>query len=196
MFRKKCFIIESKAVQTRGNMEMKRSETIGYKMRLIHNQVHKMMEAKRKENEGDLTPMQCWTIEFLKEHEGQEMYQRDIETAFSVSRATASNMLSVMERKGLIERHSVEHDARLKKLVLTEKSKEMIERAERDVSGMEEMLTRGMSDAEILCLKKSLNRILSNLGVDQETTTRCCGSCGRANQKKITGKRQKNVQNE
>ena len=34
---------------------IKRSETIGYKIRLLHNQIHKNMEAKRMENEDNLT---------------------------------------------------------------------------------------------------------------------------------------------
>ena len=32
---------------------IKRSETIGYKIRLLHNQIHKNMEAKRMENEDN-----------------------------------------------------------------------------------------------------------------------------------------------
>ena len=41
-----------------------RSETIGYKIRLLHNQIHKNMEAKRMENEDNLTGMQRWTLGF------------------------------------------------------------------------------------------------------------------------------------
>ena len=92
---------------------IKRSETIGYKVRLLHNQIHKNMEAKRMENEDNLTGMQRWTLGFLKDHSDCEVYQKDIEEAFSISRATASNMLGVMERKGLIKRVAVSHDARL-----------------------------------------------------------------------------------
>lgn len=157
---------------------MKRSETIGYKIRLIHNQVHKTMEFKRKENEDDLTSMQRWTLGFLHEHEGQDIYQRDIEAAFSVSRATASNMLSVMERKGLIERHSVEHDARLKRLELTERGKMLFTRADQDVKEMEDTLLADMSEEDVETLKKLLDQMLSNLGVETDIDTRCCGSEG------------------
>ena len=76
------------------------TDTIGYKIRLLHNQIHKRMEAKRQENEKEpLTGMQRWTLGFLRDHDGKDIYQKDIETEFSVSRATASNMLAVMERK-------------------------------------------------------------------------------------------------
>lgn len=157
---------------------MKRSDTIGYKIRLIHNQIHKRMEALRCENESGLalTGMQRWTIDFLKEHEGQTIYQRDIETEFKVSRATASNMLSVMERKGLIERRPVEHDARLKQLVLTERGRALMEQAERDMQQMEAALLAGLSEEEIRTLKETLDMLLKNLGVVPEEDTRCSGS--------------------
>ena len=88
------------------------TDTIGYKIRLLHNQIHKRMEAKRQENEKEpLTGMQRWTLGFLRDHDGKDIYQKDIETEFSVSRATASNMLAVMERKGLVRREAVEHGA-------------------------------------------------------------------------------------
>ena len=150
--------------------EMRRSNTVGYKIRLIHNQVHKYMEAKRSENENDLalTGMQRWTIGFLKEHEGQTIYQRDIEAEFKVSRATASNMLAVMERKGLLERRPVAHDARLKQLVLTERGNAIMERANSDIKEMETLLLRGFSEEEARELNGALNKILLNLGVDIE----------------------------
>ena len=76
-------------------------------MRLIHNRIHKQMESKRIENEGDITGMQRWTLGYLNDHADTEIYQKDIEQEFKVSRATASNMLQLMERKGLIVRESV-----------------------------------------------------------------------------------------
>lgn len=155
---------------------MKRSDTVGYKIRLIHNQVHKTMEFKRKENEDDLTSMQRWMLGYLHEHEGQDTYQRDIEAAFSVSRATASNMLSVMERKGLIERHSVAHDARLKRLKLTNRARQLFSKADLDMKEMENTLLRGMSRDDILALNRYLDQILSNLGVETDIDTRCCDS--------------------
>ncbi|HAT89620.1 MAG TPA: MerR family transcriptional regulator [Roseburia sp.] len=143
------------------------TDTIGYKIRLLHNQIHKRMEAKRQENEKEpLTGMQRWTLGFLKDHDGEDIYQKDIETEFSVSRATASNMLAVMERKGLLQREAVAHDARLKKLVLTEKARALVDRSEQDMRDMEALLSKGLSETEIKNLKKYLDQMLLNLDVD------------------------------
>lgn len=142
-----------------------KKNVIGYKIRLIHNQIHKIMEARRRENEGEgLTEMQRFTLCFLAEHEGNDVYQRDIETEFAVSRATASNMLQLMERKGLIARAAVEHDARLKKIVLTKAAWQLLERGRRDICAMEEQLVRGMTEAEIAQLLDYLERMLDNIG--------------------------------
>lgn len=142
---------------------MEQNDSIGYRIRLIHNQVRRRMEAKKQENEGNLTGMQHWTLHYLKEHEAEEIYQRDLEEVFSVSRATASNMLQVMEREGLIVRVPVEHDARLKKLVLTERAQHMVERARQDVADLEREMTRGMDEKEVQALTASLDKILLNL---------------------------------
>ena len=112
---------------------MRHEDSVGYKMRLIHNRIHKQMEAKRIENEGDVTGMQRWTLGYLNDHADTEIYQKDIEQEFKVSRATASNMLQLMERKGLIVRESVSCDARLKKISLTEKAKNMVAKSDADI---------------------------------------------------------------
>ena len=141
-----------------------REENVGFKLRMIHNQIHRQMEHKRCENEGDLTAMQRFVIGFLRDHEGKEIYQKDIETAFSISRATASNMLQVMERKGLLVRIQQEHDARLKKIILTDQARQMVERAKHDVEEMEASLLKGMSEEDIRLLHRFLDRMIQNIG--------------------------------
>ncbi len=149
-------------------------EKIGYKIRLIHNQIHKRMEEKKRQNEGDLTGMQHWMLMFLNWHRGEDIYQKDVEAEFQVSRATASNMLQVMERKELIERVPVEHDARLKKLVMTEKAERMLKQAHRDMEETEAMIIEGFTEEEIAKLQEYLERIIQNIGAKEgEPTTRC-----------------------
>ena len=127
---------------------MRHEDSVGYKMRLIHNRIHKQMEAKRIENEGDITGMQRWTLGYLNDHADTEIYQKDIEQEFKVSRATASNMLQLMERKGLIVRES---DA--------------------DIREMEQLITKGFHKEETEQLKHYLDRIMENIGVAED----CCG---------------------
>ena len=153
---------------------------VGYKLRLLHNQIHKRMEYQKSQNEfdsGDLTRMQRFTMGYLHKNSDKEIYQRDIEAEFAISRATASNMLSVMERKGLIKREPVEHDARLKKLVLTEQAKQMHRQVEQDIKETERLLTQGLSEGDKQQLHQYLDIMIQNLVGDMgECTTTCCGN--------------------
>ena len=115
--------------------------------------------------------MQRWTLGFLNDRADTEIYQKDIEQEFKVSRATASNMLQLMERKGLIVRESVSRDARLKKISLTEKAKNMVAKSDADIREMEQLITKGFHKEETEQLKHYLDRIMENIGVTED----CCG---------------------
>ena len=83
-------------------------------------------------------------------------------------------MLGVMERKGLIKRVAVSHDARLKRLVLTDKAAALLDGAERDIREMEARLTAGLSAEDVEHLKRCLDQMLQNLDVTIAEDTRCC----------------------
>ncbi len=65
-----------------------------------------------------------WVIAYLADHEGEEIFQRDIEAQMGVRRSTVTGILQLMEKNGLIVREPVARDARLKKLSLTPKARE------------------------------------------------------------------------
>lgn len=149
-------------------MSMGKEDSIGYRMRLIHNCIHKHMEAKRRANEDDVTGMQRWILIYLKKQGEKEIYQKDIEQEFRVSRATASNMLQLMERKGLITRETASCDARQKKLMLTPEARKLLDRAEQDIYEMEARIQDGFSEEEKKKLREYLDRIMKNIGVTEE----------------------------
>jgi DNA-binding MarR family transcriptional regulator len=94
---------------------------------------------------------------------GIEVYQKDIENEFGITRSTASTVISLMEKKGLIIRESVLEDARLKKLVLTEKGMELNNKVIRSLEEYDDKLLSGFSDEEINQLLIFLERIKNNL---------------------------------
>ena len=94
---------------------------IGFENKRLENEIHSRMTAYRAAMGGEeLTMMQSWIIRFLYEHSEEDIYQRDIEAEFSIARSTATGILKLMEKRGYIRRVSVERDARLKQLELTE----------------------------------------------------------------------------
>lgn len=52
--------------------------------------------------------MNGWVIVYLAHNSDRDVFQRDLEERFNVRRSTVSNILSLMEKKGLIKRESVD----------------------------------------------------------------------------------------
>ena len=68
-----------------------------------------------------------------------------------------------MEQKGLLERQSVPHDARLKKLVLTERSRRVLQEMCQTGMTIDARLLRGFSPEEVQTLYGFLDRMFQNL---------------------------------
>ena len=75
--------------------------------------------------ESGLTSIQTRILGHLRhaEEEGRCVFQREIEDIFRIKRSSVTSVLQTLEKKGLIIRESIPEDARVKKLVLTEKAK-------------------------------------------------------------------------
>ncbi|NLT96564.1 MAG: hypothetical protein GXW96_00140 [Christensenellaceae bacterium] len=68
-----------------------------------------------------------------------------------------------MEQKGLITRQSVKKDARLKKIVLTDKAWEIYSLMRHDKEKMEQQLVRGFTEEEIKTLYGYIQRMKDNI---------------------------------
>jgi len=102
-------------------------------------------------------------IRFLKANENRDIYQKDVEKEFGITRSTASRVLVLMEEKGLVKRLSVEHDARLKKLILTEKSMKMGEAMRQIGEKTDAKLLEGFSEEEKEQLYAFIDRMVENV---------------------------------
>lgn len=118
---------------------------------------------------ANLTGMQLFILEYLYQHQQQDVFQRDLEAEFHVRRSTVTGILKGMEKKGLIQRLSVEEDARLKRIVLTSQAKSLHREVEMAVARMEEIALRGLSEAEIEVFLEILEKMKANLQEDMLT---------------------------
>ena len=141
---------------------------IGYEIRTIHNLIGIHVRYHMDQIMPDLTPMQRWIICFLHGNQEKDIYQKDIEEEFDISRATATNLLQLMEKKKLIVRQPVAHDRRIKKILLTQKAVDCQEKARQDMQQTEEILTQGMSEEEVAQLKRLLVQMHKNIALKNE----------------------------
>ena len=109
------------------------------------------------------TPMHGWIIEYLYRHRDEPVFQRDIEREFSITRSTVTNILQLMERKGYIARRSVEQDARLKQLVLTEKGRQFHENTMLALHQTDEYVASLLTEEENTELLRLLNKLYLGL---------------------------------
>ena len=113
--------------------------------------------------EQEITDMQGRVIGFLYHNQHHPIYQKDVEAAFSITRGTASKMLTLMEKNGLITRTTVEYDARLKELQLTEKALDFAARVGHGLNEFEKSVTCGMTEREQATLLALLQKLERNI---------------------------------
>ena len=116
------------------------------------------------ESEKDLTVVQRHVLRFiLLESLHRDLYQKDVEEAFQIRRSTATGILQLMERNGYIRRESVARDARLKKIVPTQKAETLRATLLETMRQMEFKLCLGISEKDLHCCTEVLQQMLQNL---------------------------------
>lgn len=109
-----------------------------------------------------------WIISYIAENYNRDVFQRDLEKEFDITRSTASKNVDLLVENGFIEREPVDYDARLKKLVLTEKAKDVFKIMRNDRADLETQMLKGFSDEEKKQLRVFLKRLSANLEIGEE----------------------------
>jgi len=95
---------------------------IGFKIHKLDMEMKKLMDAgMQAAGYDDVTLTHGWILKYLYDNRNREIYQRDIEKHFAIGRSTVTTIIQLMEKRDLVCRESVECDARLKRVMLTEK---------------------------------------------------------------------------
>ena len=140
------------------------TKRIGIDLRCLSNLTLRFMENKaNKKYVDNITGTNGWIIGYISDHRDRDVFQRDLEEEFSITRSTSSKVVNLMVKKGLIVRESVPQDARLKKLVLTGKALDIAKLMEQDGENLEKTLRKGFSEEEIETLHSYLVRVKKNL---------------------------------
>lgn len=135
-------------------------ESIGFELRALSVLI------RRESNRGDVereSPKMGWVIGYVYAKKDEDVYQKDIEKLSNLRRSTTTVMLQKMEQKGLIERHAVESDARLKKITLTPKAIAMHKQVLEQIEETEKRLTEGISKEELDAFRATMKKMQHNL---------------------------------
>jgi len=139
---------------------------IGKRIRCTSTKIKRVMEnldsIKRLDN---ISGTNGFIIVFIYKSK-EDVYQKDIEKEFGITRSTASNIISLMEKKNLIIREKVDDDARLKKLSLTEEAKNYARDVLNDLKLFEDKITKDIKDDDLDTFISVLEKIENNLRKD------------------------------
>lgn len=139
---------------------------LGLELRRLSNLICRYFEQQTNKKTVDaVTGTNGWIIGYIarREAEGHEVYQRDLETRFGITRSTASKVVSLMVQKGLIEQLSVPEDRRIRRLMLTPRAKELTRLMDEDQKNFEITLRNGLSEQDISTLFSLLDHLQDNL---------------------------------
>lgn len=137
---------------------------VGRECRTVSNLIKRKLDNMfyKKFGEG-FTGIHSWIIAFIYNNQNKEIFQKDVEEEFSIRRSTATNILQLMEKNELIVRKSVEYDARLKKLELTEKAIKVHKLVGEEIESIEGQVVKGLTEEELEIFFILIDKIKKNL---------------------------------
>ena len=127
---------------------MTEEKDLGKRLMVLCHQMRRFLDQITRDYE--ITGVQSRVLHFVCEHSRTgPVYQKDIENEFHIRRSTATGILKLMEKNGMIGKESVPEDARLKRLKVTARGMEYAERMQQGILKMEEQLISGLTDEEV-----------------------------------------------
>ncbi len=149
---------------------MAKSVSFGREIKVISNLFKRLVgNCENGKYIDEVTGNNAFIIGYLADHREQDVFQKDLEEVFSVRRSTMSGIIFRMEQKGFLVRVPVDHDARLKKLILTEKGEEVHTLMEKNIAAAEQKLTQDFSEEEKQTLLHLLQKLRANLESDTKS---------------------------
>lgn len=101
-------------------------------------------------------------LHFLLAQTG-DVFQKDIEEEYGLRPPTATELLKKMEQNGLIHREATAGDARLKRIVVSEKAMQYKDIVITDITNLENELTRDIPENEMEIFFKVIEKMLENI---------------------------------
>lgn len=133
-------------------------------LRSINNLLMRATVHQAKKSDIDnFTIMHGWILGYLYDNKTTDVYQRDIEKQFSITRSTVTSIVKNMEALGYIKRIDVEHDARLKKLVITEDGELMFHKIIGLMQQMDKEIKCGINNEDYTAFLRVCSQVKDNL---------------------------------
>lgn len=137
-------------------------ETVGRSVGMLSNLIRRHFSTFSFHD--TLSGAQGKTLHFIlvRGSEG-DVFQKDVEEEYSLRPPTATKLLKDMEKNGLIRRETVPYDARLKRIVATEKALQYQELIRESLEETESRLTSGISEEDLDTFFRVIRQMIRNM---------------------------------
>jgi MarR family transcriptional repressor of mepA len=133
-------------------------------IKVLNNRILRDIEKRSRLKAGDMiSGVNGMIMGYILEHSDRDVYQRELEDEFGLTRSTISKVVNLMERKGLIERVTAEHDARQRLIRLTESARELAGKVQEECRLVSSRLLRDFDEGEIDALMDYIGRMTQNM---------------------------------
>jgi len=136
---------------------------IGPELKSLMNSIARYVAKEWPHSMGSMTEMHTEILRYLMENRGKVIVQKDLEQVFTIRKSTVSRMLRLMEQRGMVNRLSIEGDARQKRIVPTDQFCSMGEKMREGAEHFEDRMQRGISDDDLNVFFKVIDQIKENI---------------------------------
>jgi len=133
----------------------------------IRSYIDKVLSEKLSEK---LTGVEGMTMGYFFHHQDRVLTAHSVMDRFHITKATASQTLNGLRKKGLILMNSLPSDKRIKRIVLTAKGQEVQAEFKVIFTSINEEIEKGISGEEKTTFRAVLSKMMDNIGFD---TTKC-----------------------
>ena len=153
---------------------MDKTKHIGCRMRYFNRCMKRLVERKSSERQQHygMSMTDGWILRYLDEHDGQEVFQKNIETDLHIKKSALTQQLNDMEAHGLIRRSISSHDSRYKCISRTEKAMEIHQEIMEEMQEHDRLIKKGISEEDLAVFSRVLDQMIANISADEKQTRR------------------------
>lgn len=149
---------------------MDKTDHIGYRMRYFNRCMKRLVDQKNREREENygMSMTDGWILRYLHEHEGEEVFQKNIETDLHIKKSALTQQLNEMEAHGLIRRSISKHDSRYKCISRTDKALEIHQQIMDEIEEHEKLMRKGIDEEDLAVFSRVLDHMIQNISEEPE----------------------------
>ena len=149
---------------------MDKTDHIGYRMRYFNRCIKRLVDQKNRAREETygMSMTDGWILRYLHEHEGEEVFQKNIETDLHIKKSALTQQLNEMEAHGLIRRSISKHDSRYKCISRTDKALEIHQQIMDEIEEHEKLMRKGIDEEDLAVFSRVLDHMIQNISEEPE----------------------------